>query len=53
MAASLLGWLLLHEELSARKLLGMAVIVGAVLWVRAATKARRPVLVPREKERAA
>ncbi|MFI5206921.1 MAG: EamA family transporter [Gemmatimonadales bacterium] len=51
--AVLLGWLLLHEELSARKLLGMAVIVGAVLWVRAATKTRRPVLVPEARERAA
>ena len=51
--AVLLGWLLLHEELSARKLLGMAVIAGAVLWVRAATKTRRPAQVPRAKERAA
>ena len=38
--AVLLGWLLLGEDLSARKVLGMAVILGAVLWVRAATKKR-------------
>jgi len=51
--AVLLGWLLLHEEMSARKLLGMAVIIGAVLWMRAATRARRPVLVQSVEERAA
>jgi drug/metabolite transporter (DMT)-like permease len=38
--AVLLGWLLLGEDLSTRKVLGMAVILGAVLWVRAATKKR-------------
>jgi drug/metabolite transporter (DMT)-like permease len=41
----LLGWLLLHEELGARKLLGMAVVLGAVLWVRAATSRRAAVPV--------
>jgi drug/metabolite transporter (DMT)-like permease len=41
----LLGWLLLHEDLGARKLLGMAVVLGAVLWVRAATARRADVPV--------
>lgn len=31
--AVLLGWMLLHEELSARKLVAMAIILGAVLWI--------------------
>jgi drug/metabolite transporter (DMT)-like permease len=51
--AVLLGWLLLHEEMSTRKLLGMAVIIGAVLWMRTATRTRRPALVEPAKERAA
>ena len=51
--AVLLGWLLLHEELGARKVLGMAVILGAVLWVRVATKARRGEMLPSAAQRAA
>lgn len=31
--AVLLGWMLLHEELSTRKLVAMAIIVAAVLWI--------------------
>ena len=31
--AVLLGWSLLHEELSARKVVAMAVILGAVFWI--------------------
>jgi len=31
--AVLLGWMLLHEELSARKIVAMAVILAAVLWI--------------------
>jgi drug/metabolite transporter (DMT)-like permease len=51
--AVLLGWLLLGEDLSARKILGMAVIAVGVLWVRAATKTPRLVLVSGAAERAA
>jgi drug/metabolite transporter (DMT)-like permease len=31
--AVLLGWLVLHEEVTARTLVAMAVILGAVLWI--------------------
>ncbi|HEU5217913.1 MAG TPA: EamA family transporter, partial [Gemmatimonadales bacterium] len=31
--AVLLGWMLLHEELSARKLVAMMIILGAVVWI--------------------
>jgi drug/metabolite transporter (DMT)-like permease len=31
--AVLLGWMLLHEDLSARKIVAMAVILAAVLWI--------------------
>jgi drug/metabolite transporter (DMT)-like permease len=31
--AVLLGWALLHEELSARKLVAMAIILAAVIWI--------------------
>ena len=42
--AVLLGWLLLGEPLSPRKLLSMAVILGAVLWIQSAV---RPTAIPR------
>ena len=44
--AVLLGWLLLDEPLSARKVVAMAVILAAVLWIQSAVapKARKPVL---------
>ena len=51
--AVLLGALLLGEELSARKFLGMAVIVAAVLWVRTATSVRPRPALARAEERAA
>ncbi len=39
--AVLLGWMMLHEELSARKLVAMAIILGAVVWIqRSVTPAR-------------
>jgi drug/metabolite transporter (DMT)-like permease len=31
--AVLLGWLILHEQVTARTLIAMAVILGAVLWI--------------------
>jgi drug/metabolite transporter (DMT)-like permease len=46
--AVLLGWLMLQEELSARKLVAMAVIVAAVLWIqRSVAPARRAAADPR------
>lgn len=44
--AVLLGWLLLGEQLTARTVGAMAVVVGSVIWVRRAGR-RRPVRAPR------
>jgi drug/metabolite transporter (DMT)-like permease len=37
--AVLLGWLILHEQVTARTLIAMAVILGAVLWIQLSSSA--------------
>jgi drug/metabolite transporter (DMT)-like permease len=37
-----LGWLVLHEPVTARMLAAMALILGAVLWIQLASRAPRP-----------
>jgi drug/metabolite transporter (DMT)-like permease len=41
--AVLLGWLLLNEELSPRKLLAMGIILAAVVWIQRSVTPRKPV----------
>jgi drug/metabolite transporter (DMT)-like permease len=51
--AVLLGWSLLHEDLSARKLVAMAIILAAVLWIQrsvAPAKAAAPAIPARTAE---
>jgi drug/metabolite transporter (DMT)-like permease len=40
--AVLLGWLVLHEPVTARMLAAMGLILGAVLWIQLAARAPRP-----------
>jgi drug/metabolite transporter (DMT)-like permease len=44
--AVLLGWVVLHEPITARMLVAMALILGAVLWIQLASRMSPPVAPP-------
>ncbi len=44
--AVVLGWLVLHEPVSARMLAAMGLILGAVLWIQLASRRPRPTATP-------